>query len=549
MSRRTLILLAVILLVIVLGVGGYLYWQQANAVRAAAAARQTATLEVGELVASVAGAGNLAAPEQSELSFAAGGVPITAIHVQVGDRVKKGDVLAEEQATDLETQVKLAENKLASAQAALDELVAPPTTQELAIAESKVKSAQASYDSAVAALQELQAPPSAAELQAARAQLASAQANYDSAAKKASMTNEQITVARASLEKARIALEAAQAAYNAVAWQDNATRSSQASDLQAATIDYESAQANYNLTLADMNDSAVKSAEATLVQAKSDLQNLLDGPSAQELASAQANVETASQNLMQAKSDLETLKNGPSEAERLTAQANVDAAASELEAARRALEQAQLIAPFDGIVAAVNGFVGQTASAGTSVITLVNTANLQIELSLSEVDVANVKPGQQVQLTFDALVGKTFPGTVLSVSPLGTMTSGVVNYTVTVGLENPDPAILPGMTAQASIITERVPEALIAPNRAVRTVGNRRMMTILFEGREIPLLVQTGLASESGTQILSATTMDGQQVNLQAGDTVVLNATTTSGSTQRGPGAVFGPGAAVPILR
>ena len=108
-------------------------------------------------------------------------------------------------------------------------------------------------------------------------------------------------------------------------------------------------------------------------------------------------------------------------------------------------------------MADVKGFVGQTATVGTEVLTLVDPTNLQIALSLSEVDVANIKPGQDVQVTFDALSGDNFDGKVLSISPLGTTSSGVVNYTVIVGLTNPTADILPGMTAQATIITASVP--------------------------------------------------------------------------------------------
>ena len=50
---------------------------------------------------------------------------------------------------------------------------------------------------------------------------------------------------------------------------------------------------------------------------------------------------------------------------------------------------------------------------------------------------------------------------------------------------------------------------LIAPPRAVRTLGQRKTMTLLFEGKEIPLVVQTGLSSEAGIQIVSAATTDG----------------------------------------
>ena len=84
----------------------------------------------------------------------------------------------------------------------------------------------------------------------------------------------------------------------------------------------------------------------------------------------------------------------------------------------------------------------------------------------------------------------------------------------------------------------------MAPNRAVRTQGTRKTITLLFEGREIPVVVTTGLANEQYTEIVSATS-DNTPVNLQEGDTVILNTTTTnSGQGNFGPGGgfIFGGG-------
>ncbi len=535
MSRRNLVLVIVLVLVLVIGAGAFYFWQQSNAQRTnAAATRQTGTLSRGALSASVSGAGNITAPQQSNLSFGVSGVPVTKVNVKVGDAVKKGDVLAEADATQLNQALASAQTNLKSAQAKLDDLKAPPTAEEIAVAQSQVKGAQSSYDSAVAKLDALKAPPAATELQAARSSYAAAQAAYETALAKSKMTSDQITVQRASLEKARIALESAQAAYNAIAWQDNAPNSGAAQTLQSATIDYESALANYNLSQTEMNDSALMSAQASLANAKKTLDDLTAGPTADALASAQAAVESANQSLLQAKQNLQDLQTGATEIQLLDAQAAVDTAQNALDQATRALDDAKIIAPFDGTVASVSTFVGQTASSGTTALTLVNTNELEILVSLSEIDVSEVKPNQKVELTFDALTGRTFPGQVVAVSPLGTSSQGVVNYNVTVALTNPDPAILPGMTAQASIITAQVNDALLAPNRAIRTQGNRRVMTILFEGREIPVVVQTGLQNDTVTEILGATTTDGQTVQLQEGDTVVLNTTTTNNRTQGG---------------
>jgi HlyD family secretion protein len=532
MSRRNLIIIGIVIVVVVIAVGGYFYMQQQNAQRTAAAARQTATLSRGELDASVTG-----------------GVQITKINVQVGDQVKAGDVLAEEDAEQLAQQVSQAKANLASAQSNLTDLQAAPKPADLAVAQATVRSAQAAYDSAEAKLASDKAPPSATDLQAAQAQVVSAKAAYDAAAAKASMKDDQIKVARAAVDTAQVTLQAAQAAYDAIAWRSNAPSTTQATDLQNATIAYESAQSSYKLALADINDSAVKSAEASLATAQSNLKTLTEGATAATLAADQASIDSANQSLLSAKENLDTVQAGTTQTDLLTAQASVASAQAALDTAQRAADQSKIIAPFDGTVATVTGVVGQTATSGAAVITIVNTGDLETEISLSEVDVAQVKPGQDVQLEFDALGGQTFPGKVLSVSPLGTITSGVVNYNVNVGLVKPDPSILPGMTAQATIITARVPDALIAPNRAIRTQGTRHILTVLQGGQEIPILVQTGLVNDTNTQIKSATLVsDGTPVQLEDGDTVILNTTTTT-TPGGGPGGFGGGGFGIPIGR
>jgi HlyD family secretion protein len=542
MSKRNLII-GVIVLVVLVGAGAfYFFQQQQNAARSAAAQRQTATLTRGDLVATVSGGGNIYAPQQTNLNFGVSDVPVTQVNVKVGDKVKKGDVLAQVDDAALQDAFQTAQANLASAQANYDSVKAPPTADDIAIAEAQVRAAEQTYNSAVSKLEQLKAPPTALQLQTAQAQLAAAQASYDSALAQSKLQDQQILVDRAAVTKAEIALQAAQSAYNAIAWQANATNSSAAQTLQTATIDYETAKANYQLQLAQMNDSALKTAQANLATAKTNLDTLTQGATADALASAQAAVDSAQQSLTTAKKNLADLQAGPTQQTLTAAEATLQSAQANFQTAKRNLDNAKIIAPFDGTVAQVNIAVGQIPASSTTAIVLANLSDLELQLALSEVDISQVKAGQDVQLTFDALNGRTFPGKVLSVSPVGVTTQGVVNYTVNVGVQNPDPSILPGMSASANVVVAEEPNALMAPNRAIRTQGTRKVMTILFEGREIPVFVRTGLTNDQFTEILGATAADGTAVNLQEGDTVVLN-TTTSNTPQGnfgGGGFIFG---------
>ncbi len=549
MQRRTLAI--VLFALALLGAGGYYFFQQQQAaVRAAATNRATATIARGTLVASVSAAGNIYAPQQTSLNFQLTGVPIKKINVKVGDAVKAGAVLAEVDDSDLQFQIRTAQSSLTSAQAKLDALKQPASQADLDAAQAQVTSAQANYNAAVAKFQSLKQGPTSADLNAAQAAVTSAKSAYDAAVIKNAHANDQITVARAALDKATVALQQAQAAYNTVAWRSDVGATSQSAALQQATIDYQSALANYNLAVTGINDSAVKSAAQALAQAQANLANLTKGPSASDLASAQSSIESAKQSQAQAQANVSKLTTPASAQDLAQAQAALDSAQTAFEQAKRKLDQAKIVAPFDGTIGSVNYVEGQLASTATAALTLVNLTNLQTQINLSEVDVAKVKTDQEVTLTFDALARRTFPGKIVSIAPVGTVTQGVVNYLVTVALTQPDPAIKPGMTAEATITVERRDNVLMVPNRAIRTQGTQRLMTLLFEGNAIPLIVQTGLSNDQNTEIIGAATAQ-KPVQLQEGDVVVLNATTTTtgGGTRGGvpgglgvPGGGFAPG-------
>lgn len=77
-------------------------------------------------------------------------------------------------------------------------------------------------------------------------------------------------------------------------------------------------------------------------------------------------------------------------------------------------------------------------------------------------------------MTLDALSGKTYNAKVTAVAPVGTVTSGVVNYSVTLEITNSDGAIKPGMTATLSVEAARRDNVLLVPLKAVKTVGNQK---------------------------------------------------------------------------
>jgi RND family efflux transporter MFP subunit len=191
-----------------------------------------------------------------------------------------------------------------------------------------------------------------------------------------------------------------------------------------------------------------------------------------------------------------------------------------------------LTAPYPGAVAAVGGAVGEQVGSGTALVTLVDTRQVRVDVVVDETDIAKVQPGQSASLTLEALQGQRIPGTVAVIAPTGTVTQGVVNYTVQIKV---DPAqaqgIRPGMTATAQIITQSKDNVVSVPNRAIRTQGRNRTVEVLeTDGKTSTRQVQTGLANDQVTEVTAG---------IQPGDRVVIPATTTAAARVPGLG---GPG-------
>lgn len=147
-------------------------------------------------------------------------------------------------------------------------------------------------------------------------------------------------------------------------------------------------------------------------------------------------------NLETAKSDLEKRK---SDYAALQADGNPEAAAG----VRAALANAELRAPFAGSIAKLDIKPSEFATAGQSVVTVADFSTWVIKTTdLTELDVVNIKEGQPVTVTLDAVTEKTFNGKVQSISKTFTEKQGDITYVVTIVLTDMDPRMRWGMTAK-----------------------------------------------------------------------------------------------------
>ena len=154
------------------------------------------------------------------------------------------------------------------------------------------------------------------------------------------------------------------------------------------------------------------------------------------------------------------------------AEAQVQSAEALLQNTRVLLSYCTIFAPVDGIVISRNVDVGQTVAASFNTPTLFVIANdlskMQIDAMVSEADIGGVATNQSVNFTVDAYPYRTFHGRVGQIR-YGPMTNqNVVCYDAVIQVNNSDLKLLPGMTANVSIVTAEREDALKIPNAALR---------------------------------------------------------------------------------
>lgn len=155
-----------------------------------------------------------------------------------------------------------------------------------------------------------------------------------------------------------------------------------------------------------------------------------------------------------------------------TARAQASIAQAALSEAEADVGRARIVAPMDGIVLARKVEAGQTLASAFEVPVLFQIAKdlreLRLTVDIDEADIASVAEGQTASFTVEAHPGHSFSSRVVSLRNVPTIAQGVVTYEALLAVDNAKGLLRPGMTATATIVTERVDDALLVPNAALR---------------------------------------------------------------------------------
>ncbi|MBZ0298558.1 MAG: efflux RND transporter periplasmic adaptor subunit [Anaerolineae bacterium] len=424
----------------------------------------------GDLSVSLTAAGSLLPADEKAFSFAIE-APVLEVPVEVGDIVAKGDVLARLDTTDLEAQIASAEIALAEAQAAYDHLTAPARDIDIQIAEASVEAAQASLSSA-------DQGPSAADVEIARLE--------------AELAKNQLWQTQINRD-VRLAANPEFRGENAYAQEvsTNAGVENQELSVQAAEVEYQG--------------------------------TLEEGPDASSLASANAQLESA-------QAELDSLLSGPSEAELRKASIDLENAQLNLANAQQTLEQAVLVAPFDGFVASENLTVDSLPPEDEEAITLIDLSQFIVSLSIDETDIVEISLGQTVQLAVQALADAQVTGRITYIDLAPTSSGELVTYTTEVTVDPTDAVLRPGMSTVATIVLEELNEVITVPNRFITTDGTTQQSAVTVQvapGTYQSVPVTLGLRTLEDSQILSG---------VNAGQTIVILSSGEDTTEQSGIG-------------
>ncbi|MFA5917154.1 MAG: efflux RND transporter periplasmic adaptor subunit [Candidatus Gracilibacteria bacterium] len=298
--------------------------------------------------------------------------------------------------------------------------------------------------------------------------------------------------------------------------------------------------AESNTNTITQQESSIKSSENSITKKEIDIQNsekdleTTKQNNAIDLQSKQNSIASLEKTLEVNNQSLNELIKGPTVDNIKKANNSIDQALMKLETANKGLDDYRLESPFDGVVRKIDYMVGDNIlSDSEKYIYIENPDLLEITVNLDQIDIMKVKVGTKATVTFDALPNKPVTAEISSIDPTPIQSSGVVSYEIKIVLDNKDfnKTILSGMTANIEIVTEEKEKTLLVSSTAVTTESGSTYVTLMKNNSPTKTEVVTGISSGGKTEIVSG---------LSKGDTVLTTKfvpASNSGSTK--PAGLF----------
>jgi HlyD family secretion protein len=154
------------------------------------------------------------------------------------------------------------------------------------------------------------------------------------------------------------------------------------------------------------------------------------------------------------------------------------------------LNYASIFSPISGVILNRAVDQGQTVAASFNTPTLFSIGNdmthMQVQANVDEADIGQVQKGQPVTFTVEAFPTEVFKGDVRQIRLQPVVTSNVVTYTVIVNAPNPDQKLMPGMTANITVLVQKLDSVLVVPSKALRFTPDATYLAEYFKKNPMP---------------------------------------------------------------
>ncbi|MBC8104315.1 MAG: efflux RND transporter periplasmic adaptor subunit [Cytophagales bacterium] len=382
-----------------------------------------------------------------------------------GASVSAGEIVVQQDTSDLRQQLEQAQANLQSAQARLNQ-------------------AQTNY--------RIQQSTSSTGVQNAQAGLASARSNLTLA--RNPQRSEQVTQAEIAVRQAKANYERAVADRKRYDYLVKEGAAAQATLDQYATTE------------------AVQ--KANLENAQQSLKIALTGGRTEQVAQAQEQFRQAEIALQQARSNVQ--QNQVSQGEIRAAQAAVAQNRAAVDLARQQVADAAIRSPISGVISVRSTEPGQQAAPGAAVATLVSLGTVYFQAQVPETTLRDIQQNQSVEAKIDAYPNKSFRGRVARIYPTGSTSSRT--FSVRVDIPNEAGLLKPGMFARGQVILERRRGIVIPKDALVAKGGDTSKYQVFLatgggktaKAQDVKIGITTDLTAEivtgvqSGDQVITA---------------------------------------------
>jgi HlyD family secretion protein len=236
-------------------------------------------------------------------------------------------------------------------------------------------------------------------------------------------------------------------------------------------------------------------------------------------AASPAEVEAAQNRVQKADADLHLLQ------AKLTGRfsspevAKVEASAAEARAAYAAaedlLKHSNVTAPFAGTVYQIPVKRGAYVNGGELLVQVANLEKVRVRAFVDEPEIGRLAKGQEVEIKWDAIPGRTWDGTLTRIPTAVTMVGTRTVGEITSEIDNADRKLLPNVNVNVSIITSKHDNTLTVSREAVHDADGKRYVYQIANDKIQALEVQTGLSSLTRVEIVKGIS-DGSTIALGA---------------------------------